>query len=382
MMKKSKIIKLGLIYSIFTFCLLTKAYGQDNNLSLVSPAGEDAVISYFHQFPDSPDGKKLVFTIFKPNKKMDVVVKDLATEQFFTINTVNGSQRHVGTYAIWIDNETLAYNSNQDNIIYVHNIYSGELDQYEGSQLSDYSAVNNKILFKSTGNEEEEKHVYELDLNIKTVSSLININDVKHLAEEMGTKIPLEGWNFDHPYWSPNAQRIMFQIKAKIKSKRGVTKKREAYYLFANADGSNIRFMGPKPMHIQWWDNESIFGFETGNNIHHLNRHDLFGKIIEDDVAGHGNHGSISPDRQWIVTDNWYQSDPIQVFLYRKGSVNPTKVLFQQPNVVNGKNFWDVHSHIHPAFSRDGKKVYFNGMAQDGLSKVWCYDLTQIMDGE
>ncbi len=372
-------------FSIFAFLALffaLKGFSQDDKLTLISPAGEDAVISYFHQFPDSPDGKKLVFSIFRADNKMDIVVKDLITEQFFTINTVNGIQRHSGAYPIWIDNETLAYNSNQDNIIYIHNIYSGELDQYEGSQLSDYSAINHKLLFKSKGKNDEDKHIYVLDLKTKSISSLINIEAVKHLTEEIGTKIPVEGWNFDHPYWSPDANKIMFQIKAKIKSKSGVTKKREAYYLFANADGSNIRFVGPKPMHIQWWDNESIFGFETGNNIHHLNRHDLFGKIIEEDVVGHGNHGTISPDRQWIVTDNWYQSDPIQVFLYRKGSVNPTKVLFQQPNVVNGKNFWDVHSHIHPAFSRDGTKVYFNGMAKDGLSKVWCYDLSEIMEKE
>lgn len=356
-----------------------ESFSQDNNLSLISPAGEDAVISYFHQFPDSPDGKTLVFTIFRPDNKMDIVVKDLTTKQFFTINTINGIQRHVGAHPIWIDNETLAYDSNADNIIYIHNIYSGRIDQYEGSQLSDYSAVNHKILFKSKGKKYEDKHVYLLDLKTKAISSLINIEAVKHLTEEIDTKIPVEGWNFDHPYWSPDANKIMFQIKAKIKSKKGITKKREAYYLFANSDGSNIRFVGPKPMHIQWWGNESIFGFETGNNEHRLNRHDLYGKIIEHDIAGHGNHGTVSPDRQWIVTDTWYQSDPIKVLLYKKGEVLPRKILFQQPRKVQGKDFWDVHSHIHPAFSRDGRRVYFNGMAKDGLSKVWCYDLSEII---
>lgn len=376
-------MKRNLILLLLTLFSATQSYSQDKNLTLFSPAGEDAIISYFHQYPDSPDGKKLVFTIFKSDKKMDIVVKDLATEQFFTINTVNGIQRHSGAYPIWIDNETLAYDSNKDNIIYIHNIYTGELDQYKGSQISDYSSVNNKILYKSKGKKLDEKHVYILDLNTKTTASLISIDDVLPLKENIGTDIPVKGWNFDHPYWSPDGKKVMFQIKAKLKSKRGNTKKKEAYFLFAHADGSNISFAGPKPMHVQWWDNETVFGYDPNKSSkHHMNLYDLKGNIVEENVTGHGNHGTVSPDKEWIVTDSWYQTDPIQVFVYKRGETYPTKVIFMQPRAVNGKDFWDVHSHIHPAFSRDGKSVYFNGMAKDGLSKVWCYDLTEIMENE
>jgi len=273
----------------------------------------------------------------------------------------------------------LAYDSNKDNIIYIHNIYTDQVDQYEGSQISDYSIVNHKILYKSKGKNKADKHVYALDLNTKTTAPLISIDDVVHLKEEMDTDIPVSGWNFDHPYWSPDGKKVMFQIKAKLKTKKGGTKKREAYFLFADADGSNISFAGPKPMHVQWWDNETVFGFETDGE-HHMNLHDLEGKIIEEDLAGHGNHGTVSPNREWIVSDTWYRTNPIQVLLYKKGETYPRKVLFEQPDVVNGKDFWDIHSHAHPAFSRDGTKVYFNGQAKDGLSKVWCYDLSEIIE--
>lgn len=374
-------MKKYLIYFLFTAFIALNVNGQDQNLSLVSPAGEDALLSYFHQFPDSPDGKKLVFTIFKPDDKMDVVVKELSTNQFFTINTVNGTQRHSGTHPLWIDNQTLVYGSNRERKIFLHNIYTGELNEFVGQQLSDFSSVNNKVLFIIKDSKFKEG-VYVLDIKTKQTECLIGLEDVKKIKDEIKTDIPMKGWNFDHPYWSPDGTKIMFQIKAKLRTKSGKTKKRQAFYLFADADGTNIRFVGPKPMHIQWWDNESIFGFETADNKHHLNRHDLNGNILEEDTAGHGNHGTVSPDRQWVVTDNWYQADPIKVFLYRKGNVNPTKTLFQQPRLVNGKDFWDVHSHIHPAFSRDGKRVYFNGQAKDGLSKVWCYDLSDIIEGD
>lgn len=371
--------KKALIYAIIAILFLFKANSQDENLTLVSPAGEDAVIAYFHQFPESPDGKKMVFTIFKSDKEMEILVKDLETEVFFTINTVKGTQRHSGAHPLWVDNQTLVYGSNADKKIYLHDIYTGELNEFYGEQISDYSCVNNKVLFVNKKSDKEG--VFVLDVITKKTELIIGLDAVKGLKEEMKTNIDIDGWNFDHPYFSPDAKKIMFQIKAKLRTKKGKTKKREDYYLFADSNGKNIRFIGTKPMHIQWWDNESIFGFETNNQSNHnMQKYDLNGNVVQENVVGHGNHGTVCPNRKWIVTDSWYQTDPIIVYLYRKGSTNPTKVLFRQPNIVNGKNFWDVHSHIHPSFSRDGKKVYFNGMAKDGLSKVWCYDLTDIVD--
>lgn len=374
-MKNHKILFLTLIL-FAQIC-----FGQDDSLKLISPAGEDAVIAYFQQFPDSPDGKKMVFTIFKENDKMDVVVKDLKTDEIFTVNTVNGTNRHSGAHPIWIDDSTLAYESGKDSIIYIHNINLGNIDQYKGSQISDYSSINNKLLYKTKGKKNSDKQLYILDLNTKTTKSFIGIDDVLPFKDQIGTSIPQEGWNFDHPLWSPDAKKLMFTIKAKIRGKNGEKKKTEEYLFFADADGSNITFFGPRPMHEQWWDNETFYGYRVGKGAkHHMDLYDLHGNIVKKDITGHGNHGTVSPDREWIVTDTWYRTDPIKVNIYKKGQTNPTKLLFQQPNIINGKNFWDVHSHIHPAFSRDGKKVYFNGMSDDGLSKVWCYDLTEIVD--
>lgn len=363
--------------------LLTQiSFSQNKNLKLMSPAGEDAVIAYFQQFADSPDGKKFVFSIFRDNGTMDVVIKDLETDEFFTLNTVNGIERHSGAHPIWIDNETLAYSSDKDNIIYIHNIYTAKVDQYKGSQISDYSSVNNKLLFKTKGKNNEDKQIFILNLSSKIIEPFFNIDDVLPFKDKMGTTIPLEGWNFDHPLWSPDGKKLMFTIKAKEKTKSGEKKKTEEYLFFADADGSNISFFGARPMHEQWWDNETFYGYRPGRGKvdRHMDMYDLKGNMIKKDITGHGNHGTVSPNREWIVTDTWYKTDPIKVLLYQKGNTNPTKVLFQQPKVVKGKDFWEVHSHIHPTFSRDGKKVYFNGMAKDGLSKVWSYDLTDIVD--
>ena len=133
-------------------------------------------------------------------------------------------------------------------------------------------------------------------------------------------------------------------------------------------------------MHVQWWDNKSLFGHDWHDKgDYHMRRYDLKGALLEE-ISGPGCHGAVSPDRNWIVTESWYGSDPIKVFLYKKGETEPAKLLYWQRAVVKGIKFWDVRSHIHPAFSRDGKRVYFNGQGSDGKSKVWCYDLSEFME--
>ena len=152
------------------------------------------------------------------------------------------------------------------------------------------------------------------------------------------------------------------------------------YIFYCDENGENIRFIGLKPMHVQWWDNHSLFGHDWQDKMdYHMRRYDLQGNMLEE-ISGPGCHGAVSPNRKWIVSESWYGSDPIKVNLYKKGEINAAKLLFEQAAIVQGIKFWEVRSHIHPAFSRDGKRVYFNGQGKDGKSKVWCYNLADLME--
>lgn len=357
------------------FVTVLAGFTQKQQPEMISPPDADAVISYFQQCPESPDGKKAAFTLFHPPDSMEVVIRDMASGMITSVAKIKGQARHSGTHPVWADNETLIYGSPSEYEIYLHNIKNGKVKQYVGGQISDYSEKNKKLLFINKNKEREKVGVYMLDFNTNIRKCLVSVQDIALLKDEIGTDNPVGYWRIDHPYWSPDGNKINFQIKtAKDKSLR-----EHDYIFYSDENGRDIHFIGRKPMHVQWWDNRSVFGHDWQDKMdYHMRRYDLNGTVLEE-LSGPGCHGAVSPNQNWIVTESWYGSDPIKLFLYKKGETKPAKLLYQQPAVVKGIKFWEVRSHIHPAFSRDGGKVYFNGQGRDGKSKVWCYDLSEIL---
>jgi hypothetical protein len=43
--------------------------------------------------------------------------------------------------------------------------------------------------------------------------------------------------------------------------------------------------------------------------------------------------------------------------------------------MVEARTVWGLHMHVNPAFSRDGKRVYFNRAVAAGLSQAYYVDL-------
>jgi hypothetical protein len=67
-------------------------------------------------------------------------------------------------------------------------------------------------------------------------------------------------------------------------------------------------------------------------------------------------------------------SDPVDIFLYYRGHVAPTRIL------ATTSPSWQYQVHVHPAFSRDGKRVYVNYNGPDSQGgQVYCLDLEAIV---
>src|SRR6187401_3551867 len=113
---------------------------QNQQLQMVSPSNENAVIAYYHQWPENPSGRKVAFTILHAPDTMEVVVKDIASGKIASIAKIRGQERHMGAHPIWADENTLLYCSHTEYLIYRHNILTGEIRKFPGGLISAYSA--------------------------------------------------------------------------------------------------------------------------------------------------------------------------------------------------------------------------------------------------
>ena len=149
----------------------------------------------------------------------------------------------------------------------------------------------------------------------------------------------------------------------------------------ANADGSDIHYVSEVGQHPMWVSNDSIlscvrlpeFNHRDNPSAQTVMEHPIDGSpgkpIIENAL---GIHGSLSPDGKYFVSDifDWPETGTHSLLLYDVAS-NDYRVLARM-RAEEGDTKNDMHPH--PSWSRDGKRIYFNG-SDTGQRRLYAIDL-------
>jgi hypothetical protein len=155
---------------------------------------------------------------------------------------------------------------------------------------------------------------------------------------------------------NPTNDKIMFDYRHQSHSNEGW----EELHGFMYADGSSIRWVKERPMHVVWFDNITMFGVDTTDPEKKIFRYDLYGKKLEM-LGGTSTHVGTSPDREWYIGESaYYQPEEdgfTRVYLYKRGEKEPYALLAEWKNT---KITWNWVAHVNPSFSADGKRTYFN----------------------
>lgn len=322
--------------------------------------GNHAIHYYFHQNPESPDGTRVVYSSLNTDAdRTDIVVCARDGQDAYVVGTVHGCEPHVGACPIWIDDGHVAFADQASGLVHVVRLMDGDRRTWPGG-IDEYSRSNRKIIYSVKSQAEGmTPGVHALDPWTGHQACLIDMHVVASFAAAMGRPYAAS-WHFDHACWSPDGNRLIFEIKTEAKSMI------DADFLFhARSDGTEVALFGLKPMHPHWWDDQSIFGHDWQQlRDHQLRRWRLDGSPIEV-LAGSGCHGAVSSDRRLVATESWYGADPINLMIFRRGECVPAAVMHRQDRVVRGCDFWGVRSHMHPAFSDDGRRLYFNAWLPD-----------------
>jgi hypothetical protein len=341
---------------------------QTDSLPFQISEGEAfSVLNYFHVMAESPDGQRVAYTRFPkgPHEGLsggaEVVVCDRAGTNHRKIGEASDIIQHRGVVPTWVDDEHLVYSTSGDGSgpLNVVSIDSGRERTLDGG-LDNYSPELRRSYYHV--GLDGQPAVGFVDLETGRNQIVVTMEQMQAFAESI--QLPFEPEGLAHSYIAPGGGCIAFRVGRKPNN----------IIILADPDGGNLRLFGLKMMHWQFLDEQSFFGHDdvfVGDK--HMRRWDFEGNIIEE-LSGPGCHGTISPDGQWIVTESWYRSDPVDIFLYRRGDVEPTCIL------ARGIPPWETRAHVHPTFSRDGRRVYFNYNTQGSRgSQVYCCDLDPLI---
>ncbi len=354
----------------------------------VSPAGKAAEIGYFGTFPDSPDGSKIAYVVYdeKPTPasattgvsgSLHICNADLTGH--VKIRDLVKIQWEDGARQIWLDDDTLAYmdflpdrvpvtyiiRKNGDLLHGPYQAYLGHGDVPGGvvPLWVDKRQYPNGSSLGSNGIYLYKDGVVSQIATIETAFG--------HLKERLkGSDNPAE-WTLFHPQLSTHGTHLSVRLD---------TQKGIEYLVTCKVDGTDVRLFeaSTKPLHQQWYDDSTLFGQERGGKpadggpAFRTKRWDRDGKFVEL-LAGVGNHQGLSPDKNYLVSDNRYTLDPVVVTLFRIGSVEPLAVIMSE---AEGP-VWKMRTHVNPTFSRDGGTIYFNKPV-DGMPQVYRVDVSHL----
>lgn len=367
-----------LIFVVILLVSVLCSYAQLNYSKYVKPVYEgieSTTLSIYDTNPESPDGKYICFVKYPEIAhgghlampvKANVMLKNRTsgnTRMIFEVLCNN----HNGVNAIWINDSLVVFQVNDFKNFTVYNIKSnqsvfglidGELGHKSFGNLLFFSVCNARLLVYDktrTLYQSEHEGIYSLNCITGKITLVVRQDDIVGAFVAQNSNVSKNETKILHVEPNPQNDKIMFDYRYRGDS----TKAWISLHGFVYANGTGIRWIKERPMHVVWFDDNSMLGVDTEDCEHKIYRYDLYGERLEM-LGGTSTHVGASPDREWYVGESdFYKPEKdgfTRVYLYKRGEKKPVALLSEWNN---SKITWTWVAHVNPSFSTDGKRVYF-----------------------
>lgn len=350
---------------------------------------------YFYGYYDkSPEKDGKVIFHEMNDGFVNIIVKNVQTNEETIIGKSKAFNWQLGTRSMWMDNDRIAYND-YDGEKYVGKIFSlkkRSIIQTFGKPIQDFSnkeyflGVNYQRL-RSYAKEygyyclpeltEEEFDDYDhdgiwmIDSQSGDCKLLLSIRQV--IKCDMNEKFK-DGKHFvNHIMISPNGDSFIFIHRYYVGKERI---DRLMYYDFKQL---KCLFDDKLQSHYCWLDNNRVFGYggyKGRNEFHTVDVKTGTIEICDELTRIHPKDGHPTKYREWIVVDSYpYFSRMQDLIAFNLKSKDSFKLL---------EVFHDMkHKHydrcdLHPRFSADGKRVYFDTL-YTGKRELCYLDVSNII---
>lgn len=338
--------------------------------------------------PESPDGKLIVYAK-KPKleeQKTEVWVCDCTdfgnARKIFEVNCGN----HNGPSATFVDNEHIVFRDgiNKLAVFRIVNVYTGEVKYGPVFAKESHCAENGWYPFSISEEylgknpqfpEIDTCGIYMLQLGTGKVRKIADKDAMYRMVVEHDCVPNKFTTSVSHVQLNPSATRVMMRLSVDNCPIFGALG-------CIDIETGESHVIKDKPVHQLWYDDDTYMAtrqYHNGERIEmetsRIQRFTPDGECLET-LGGIGNHIDGSPDRNWYTGDRAYPDYNTDIFLYKRGDINPAAVF-------GGHNFqeltWKKKVHPNPTFSRDGKRIYFNYGVSNDRAQACFVDISSII---
>ena len=327
--------------------------------------------------PESFDGKRLVYAykadLDSPETSIMVCNTDLTEHrEVFKVKCGN----HNGPSASFIDNSLIVFRDGSSGhaMFRIMNIDTGEI-KYHIAAKESHCAENGLYPFSVSGNqlslnpdipEIDRPGIYVLDVYKGTIKCVVEAKLIEQMVRDAGYTATEKTGEVSHVQLNPSGTSVMMRLgvpECPVFGALGCV----------DLDTGKTHLIPDKPVHQLWFDDDTYMATRQFCSYHgdrriiemetsYIARFTKDGEELEV-LGGISNHMDGSPDRQFFAGDRCYPGYATDVYLYRRGSRSPI-ASYAMPQ--NEEVVWQKKVHANPAFSRDGKRLYFNRIREDG----------------
>ena len=343
---------------------------------------------YFDITPESPGGRRVAMFRIAPDK---------ASGQVLVVNADGTDRREVGEPIVapmgpnwhhgeaaqqWLDDRRIVHNRVRADgrpISAIVDVDTGELRTLDVTVRMIHPSrplgiTSSHEMNLGTGGDGEPQAVFKVDLDSGAVRRLFDVNDVLaiHPLAEVARRYDMR---FKHTKWSPDGTRflVVFHNEHLRDVHRGPDRVKSI--ILADADGGTLRYLGEFGHHPMWSpDGRDVLTYERradgGQSLVARPADGGERRTLLDPAPGA--HGSLDPAATTLVTDTVPGpggGDGAVFTLDLATGARRTLATFTHPPIS-----LDHRVHPHPAWSRDGRRVYFNA-APDGTAQVFAVEV-------
>ncbi|NLS79375.1 MAG: hypothetical protein GXY76_19160 [Chloroflexi bacterium] len=347
---------------------------SDYRVTQISAGNKPAIHNHYDICPESPDGQQVIYFSFlgaPPSPGVVTIVnRDGQRERRVGLTTYGSVER--GANQQWVDQGHVAYHTQSEAgpVTIVVSLQDGKRLQMPGN-LRMFAPAHAKGLYASPAARHlggccQLEAVYVTDFDARDTCPVLVREEVvaSHpLASQFPTDAPPA---FTQVKWSPDGSRLLAVLSNANYAAQHPTARRIHSLFVAKADGTELRYLGEFGRQPMW--------SPDGSFVHTLDAHPSGQEaLVAHPIDGGearilfaqvpGLHPSLHPDGQRVLTDvtDWPTAGQAAVVLYEPNGID-FAVLAAWATASGGAQ---PRYHAHPAWSRDGRRVYLNAVEGD-----------------